>query len=72
MILWRSVTFPRISYFLLRIEDFVIGDDPFALVERLARWLGLPPDEPPRADREKAAQLGRLHAKSYVTAQIHF
>ena len=55
----------RRQYFLLRIEDFVIGDDPGGLVDRLARFLGLPKDDPP-ADARSAAAMDAGSASTAI------
>jgi hypothetical protein len=53
------------SYFLFRIEDFVLGDNPVELVERFAKFLGLAPGEPSPEMRATGATLGRAHNMSY-------
>ena len=50
---------------MFRIEDFVLGDNPRELIDRLAQFLGIPDSEVSPDDRAHAAQLGRPHAKSY-------
>lgn len=67
-----ALTISRGRYFLFRIEDFVLGDKSLELVQRLAKFLNLPADNPSAEALEKAALLGRPHNMSYGGRKLSY